>query len=246
MSRFEEINIPDGVLSERLIDFEADNDGSLWMVTEEGLFLTDAKQRQTIHFGAGSGIERNIMNEGCLGKDNRYIWVGTYNSLMMAEKKQLHNDIASSYRPKLELDYVTTGEHSAGYGDMMRINDTRELSVKWNITIPRMVIMPVLTDYSKQGRDFYEYRLDDGRWNICPLGQAITMNNLTPENTHCRYAWPESRRTPFPIQSAPTLPHCFTQKYSSQQLWYCYCGGGTDGVVIPTYCCGNTYRPKTH
>ena len=180
MSRFEEINIPDGVLSERLIDFEADNDGSLWMVTEEGLFLTDAKQRQTIHFGAGSGIERNIMNEGCLRKDNRYIWVGTYNGLMMAEKKQLHNDIASSYRPKLELDYVTTGEHSAGYGDMMRINDTRELSVKWNITIPRMVIMPVLTDYSKQGRDFYEYRLDDGRWNICPLGQAITIDNLTP------------------------------------------------------------------
>lgn len=180
MSSFGEIDIPDGMLSERLTDIEADGDGSLWMVTEEGVFLTDATGRHIIHFGAGSGIERNMMGEGCLGKDSQHVWVSTYNGLMMAEKKRLYKDITSAYRPKMELDYVNVGELSAGYGEMMVINDSHELSVAWNVTTPRLVMMPVLTDYSKQSRDFYEYRTDNGKWHFQALGQPITIGNLTP------------------------------------------------------------------
>lgn len=182
MNKFREISIPNGVLSERLIDFKTDDNGCLWLVTEEGVFLTDAHQRQVIHVGTGYGIGRNIMSNGCIGTDRKYVWVGTYDGLMIADKKELRQYITSAYHPIVELDYVTTGGRATGYGDMMRINDSRKISVDWNITTPQMVIMPVLMDYSKQGKGFYEYRLDNGEWHINPLGRAITVSHLSPGN----------------------------------------------------------------
>lgn len=180
MSNFREITLPEGVLSERLMDITADSEGNLWILTEEGVFLTDTHSSRTIHIGENFGIGSPTMATGTLGQDNIYMWVGTNDGLMMAEKKLLYDNIMSKYKPKIELDYVMTGEHTIGYGDMMRVNDSQRLTLTWNMIAPRLLAMPVLLDYSRQSREFYEYRLDDNEWNISPLGQAITMNHLMP------------------------------------------------------------------
>lgn len=179
MSDYGEIALPTYAMSECIFNVEPNGDSTFWITTEKGLFYVNPKENTCIHLAQNSGLEGRMIAAGSVGTNDRYVWIGTDQGLMVAEKKRLELLNKKTDILPMTLDYVFRGSLPMGSGELMRINDTKEIVLPWNVVADKLVVMPAFFDYSEQTDNIYEYSVDDGEWSGHTIGEVIELQGLS-------------------------------------------------------------------
>ena len=179
MNNYGEIPLPSYAMNECIFNVLPNGDGTLWMTTEKGLFFVNPMTNTCIHLAHNSGLEGRVVVAGSLGTNNRYVWIDTDEGLMIAEKKLLKNLSKRSNILPMTLDYIFRGSQPMTVGEMVRVNDSKEIVLAWNFFSDKLVLMPVLFDYSEQKDNIYEYSFDDAEWHGNTIGEVIELHNLS-------------------------------------------------------------------
>lgn len=180
LAHFGELTLPDGVLKENFRRYlPLDHDISL-IITEQGLFRIDNKKQSLIHLTESSGLCGQVLAPASLGCDKDWLWVGTNDGLMMARRSQLQGDSLGTANKPIEIDYLFEGERLMTQSETMRVNDSRHISIGWNMGMRKLTVMPVVIDYANHANELYEYRIDEQPWTTTTYGQVTEIKGLLP------------------------------------------------------------------
>lgn len=178
MTRFGDMEMPDYVFNECCFDIMPDDDGSLWLLTEKGLFYYYKKRGVAVHLTPSCGILGTTITPGSLGVDSQHVWVGTDEGLMVADKMRFYKMLESDMYVPFVCDYIVKGDKPVSYGELMRVNDTKEVVLSWNLVSSRLVLRPALLDFVDYDGIIYEYRVDDGEWNAKMFGDEVIIDRM--------------------------------------------------------------------
>lgn len=205
MNRFGEVALPSGVLEEKCFDLAVDTGGVKYLVTEHGLFRID--KGSAIHLSTSWGMSGSIVLSGTLGLNNRYVWVGTNDGLMVADKSSFLADSLVKLRIPIEADMIVIGAHVFTNGELLAANDRRELRVAWNFLAQKVSVTPVPADFMLHRGETYEYRIgDSGRWRMGSIGRQIELDGLSPgrHKLYIRMSGLDSTTVCYEIQVYPS------------------------------------------
>lgn len=179
MQHFGRLQLPDGLLDERCIDLAIDRQGRYWMVTEKGLFGYDAGSGQVWQMGPCVGLRGTHFNGGTLKvDDNNRLWVGTNEGLYYLDIDSLNRQTGIPHF-RVGVEHVIVGSTHYELGDLLRINDTRELRVGWNLLTQKLVMELVTDDYTQQTNRRYLWRMDnDTTWTTVEQGRPLVLSAL--------------------------------------------------------------------
>lgn len=177
MKHFGEIQLPTDILSERCCGFLPDKNGICYITTEKGLFSIDRNKHTVVHFSERNGITGTAVNPPDM--DDKHIWLGTTDGLLVADKQQLEPKNMSKTMMPIEIDQLSTGDHVWSNGKLLQANDQREIAVGWNLMAQRLYIRPTILDFARHEDEICEYRIDRQEWHKQQIGQLIDIKGLT-------------------------------------------------------------------
>lgn len=181
MKDFGQLEIPRGIIDESCSDFLDDGNGRYWIVSEKGLFCLKYDMSGVMHFGIATGLTGDITNSLSLTKDDKgNIWIVTNDGLKHMSLKDVKKsfDIAKF---NILVNNATVGSHLLSNGELQKLNDTRTISLGWNVVAEKLVIRPTPPDYTQQTIKIMEYSTDRGKtWKMVKAGEYIVMENLAP------------------------------------------------------------------
>lgn len=211
MSSFGEVTLPQGVLEEKCLDLAVDSGGVKYIVTERGMFRIDSTDGTMLHISDAWGISGSIVHTGTLALDSHHVWVATNDGLMMADKREFCADSLADIHMPIEADMVIVGSRELTNGEMLMVNDRRELRVEWNFIAQKVVLTPTPVDFRQHRGGIYEYRMDkDGLWRMNGMGQPVVMEGLTPghHKLYIRMSGLESTTVGYDIYVYPSALFC--------------------------------------
>lgn len=184
MKRFGQLQLPSGLLDEGCYTFMDDFQGSYWIVTDKGLFRMDYALNNLQHFGYGEGLKSLLVNTVLLSPDgDGKIWVATSNGLLSVDQKALDRWQKSTKYSVLLYRIRRGGDLLSGTEESL-VNETRHISLRWNMTSTSLCVEPLLNDFACQDGRLYEYKLDGEKiWTFTRNGEEMSIRHLTP-GTH--------------------------------------------------------------
>ena len=206
MTRFGEIPVPTSVLEEKCYGFLPDANGILYMVTEKGFFRMDNNDRSMIHLSHSEGLLGSIIYIGSLGMNERQLWVGTNEGLMIADKQSFSHKAIAAVRLSMEIDYLFNGDQPQPKSVLMDINDQHVIRADWNLLQRRLTLSPAFLDFAQHDGEIYEYRIDQGAWQSQQVGNPMRVKGLWPgrHTLEIRLSGMESTLTHYSIYVYPT------------------------------------------
>lgn len=209
MTDYGEIRLPEGVVDESCEDILPVGDNLYWIVSESGLFFWNDRSRQIAHYGAGAGLTGNRVCIHTLSiDDDQRLWAGTSDGLksLNPNRTMASGKIVSS---NVVANTVSVGSHSLTNGELLRVNDEKDIRVEWNFLTNRLVMTFAIPDLSPNDKKVYEYRLDySDEWTILCDDKELTLSNLKLGTHHLeiRAAGFAKTATTFSIRVIPNLP----------------------------------------
>lgn len=177
MTDFGELKLPSRLMEESCYDFIDDFSGHYWLSSEKGLFCMDYNLKSATHFGAGEGVNSNVVYSINI-KQNKKIWIGTDNGLLSLQKNALHK-WATNNTYKVLIYNLRKGSKQQNTGDDRIVNANKTIHLNWNITSAKLYLSPILNDYALQDGRVYEYSLDGNHtWTLVMDGQEIMLSHL--------------------------------------------------------------------
>lgn len=180
-THFQRLPLPAGVVDEWCLNIAFDATGGLWLVTEKGLFRMEGTDVR--HFGAMHGLQGSHVNGSSLTMDShRRLWVGTDDGLFWLRTDSLTASSPSSQPPRIGIDQANEGSKLWSPGGLLLLNDSRRMSIGWNLTTRRVTLLPAVNDFTAQADARYEWRLDGSEaWQLLPGGRStVVLPNLLP------------------------------------------------------------------
>lgn len=211
MSHFGEIELPDNILTENCRAYLPSIDGLSFIVSERGLFRLDRNNKTQINLAESSGMRGHMLATHAIGTDDKYLWVGTSDGLMIASKSALVDSTLGIKHNPMEIDYLFDGERRLSLGETMRVNDQHTIRIGWNFGSRKLVINPVLADFAKHGNEMYEYSIDGKQWRTVQYGTAIEIRHLFlgHHTLAIRLAGLSGTMTKYDISAYPTTAFYF-------------------------------------
>ncbi len=176
MTDFGELELPIAFADKWCRSFVDDMRGHYLLTSERGVFCFDYGLKEMIHFGYGEGLRGDMINDMGMDADGT-LWVATSQGLFHAKVK----DIGAWSHPgqfQIKLYYIRQGSDLLTPYDEYMVNETRRITLHWNFRSEVLQLKATLLDYSKQRGRLYEYRLDDGDWQLLSDGEDIGIRRL--------------------------------------------------------------------
>lgn len=204
MKHYGELSLPVTLPDVWCRDFIDDMSGHYWISSEMGLFRLDYDGSGLLRLGSGAGLKGSHINE--MSYDGQWLWVATSEGLYYFSPKDFAKwSINSSY--KLYLYQIRRGSQLLSSGEELLVNETKRLTVDWNLGAEQLHLMPVLLDYAQQSGRMYEYSIDGQQWNMVLPGGGIVLDGLSlgSHKLSVRLAGISGTMTDFQLTVSPSL-----------------------------------------
>lgn len=162
----------DGLLSNTIMAIAEDADESLWLSTRHGLSRLDPDTGEVVNHVTASGLPVSNFNSGAADADDRYIYFGSANGLLVIRK-------GSSLETRSPSPVRTTQVQTTAKGAQLE-------SVSWRgepIMLPYGQVLSLafaVMDFSESPHE-YAYRLDtDDKWIRLGARRDVTFFGLAP------------------------------------------------------------------
>lgn len=158
--------------------FLDDRKGHYWIGTEHGLFCLNYANSEIFHFGNGEGLRGELINEMEMDAQG-VLWVATSQGLFSLSPddfrawKQYEQYRVQLYDIRLGADLMD------GAAECL-VNENREIWLSWNFGSEVLQAGAVLMDYALQAGRIYEWRVDEGEWQVASDEKAISIRGLLP------------------------------------------------------------------
>lgn len=179
MSSFGEWQLPEGLLDERCNAVVDDHRGHYWIDTEKGIYRINYDMTQPVLFDAGVGLTSNMATNQRLFVGNDTLWANSNDGLKWLDLRQLDGmDTGADehYRYRIGITTAVVNGRPVSSGQLLRIVDSQELHLKWNLLPERLVIHPHTTDYVEDDNVMFEYSLDGSEWRLADPGRPIVLS----------------------------------------------------------------------
>ena len=180
MRRFGQLSLPSSIVKENCRRYLDLGNGNSLIVTEQGLFRIDNRKKSLIYLAEGTGLKGQVITPASLGCNDQWLWVGTNEGLMIAQRSRLNTDSINMVSRPMEIDYLFEGESMMTQSETMTVNDKREIHIGWNMGMRKLALMPVLADYANHNGETLEYRIDFRPWEKAVYGQVLEIRDLIP------------------------------------------------------------------
>lgn len=148
-----------------------------WMATEVGMFRQDADMGSFRKFSTESGLNsKEFSNNAIYLDDKDILWTGTMDGLYYANVKDI--DRYDAGNACIELDDIMFDRRLAEDKEMVAAVRQNTIQLPYNFGTKDLSFMPVLLNYSNQNGLCFEYRINDGEWQVQRINQRITIENL--------------------------------------------------------------------
>jgi len=174
MRKFGRLDIPKSILIEGCYTFVDDYSGRYWMITESGLFCMSYNYDNYRHFGPEYGL---IGIPRLLVTDQDTLWVGTDNGVYSVNLKEI-DKVDRGIKRAIYPGILFFGSDPANRGKILKVIDTKEISVSWNFSSEKILFRPLASGFPNTDGIFYEYRIDNGKWTLLNKNQAIAIMAL--------------------------------------------------------------------
>ena len=174
MSRYGEISLPIR-LTDKWCRSMADASSRLWLASERGLLGIDSEGRNIIQLGEGEGLWGDQISEVSITGDT--LWVATSAGLFFTTQHELDQWTVRQGR-QVTLYNVRKGSDLISPEEMTLLSNQHKIRLTWNFTSQPLQVEPLLLDYARQDGRLYEYKIDDGQWQIVEDGQVIDVRCL--------------------------------------------------------------------
>ena len=204
MEHFGELTLPVSLADRWCRGMVDDGRGRLWLASERGLLGIDYEGRNLVQIGEGEGLVGSNISEIALYSDST-LWVATSDGLFYTTCEALHQR-SDHISHRMTLYNVRVGSDLLTSGEMSEMSEKNTIRLTWNLTSQVLQAEPLLLDYARQRGRFYEYRIDDGDWQLVDDSQPIAVRNLLlgSHQLTVRMAGVEATETMYQLKVAPS------------------------------------------
>ncbi|MDY0344888.1 MAG: response regulator, partial [Lentimicrobium sp.] len=160
---------------------EGDNQGNLWVTTNQGLSLIDTKTKNVRSYNVDDGLINFEYTDGASWFDEASgrLFVG---GTMGIDIVQTRNIRFSSYFPPIGINRLSIRNQLVEPGEesvlQSRINHQQSLDLKYNQNALSFQVAPLAFWGQERYRISYRLKNFDDNWTINPPNQAIAFTNL--------------------------------------------------------------------
>lgn len=176
MKDFGELQLPITLPDIWCREFLDDGKGHYWIASEMGLFRVNYQAEGMLRIGESEGLLGQHINE--LRQDvGGNVWVGTSKGLYRMDAGRL-----DAWQTRnifhMHLYHIRRSDELLSKGEEQLVNEQHRIKLLWNISTETLQMETVLLDYARQTGRFYEYRLNEGAWNVIKDGEPFSLRNL--------------------------------------------------------------------
>lgn len=177
MQQYGKFSVMDKFSDEKCYGLVNDKNGYYWVNTENGLYLQDSTLRELMHFGYGEGLTGDLVN--ALGLDNHgKLWLATSDGLLETKQDAIKLWRKSSTY-KVFIFELTVDDKPVPMASEYMVNDSKQVSLSWNLRSQKLSFTPILSDYAKPFGRVFEYKLDGSKeWKVVSAGKNVTISSL--------------------------------------------------------------------
>lgn len=171
MRHYGELQLPIRLPDVWCRDFVDDQNGHYWIGSEMGLFRLDYDCKNLLRLGSGAGLKGTHINE--MSFDGKRLWIATSEGLYHFSPEQFETwSINSQF--KMHLFNIRRGSKLLSSGEEQTVNETHQITLKWNMGADVLSLESVLMDFAQQAGRMYEYQMDGGGWiPVFPNSQIV-------------------------------------------------------------------------
>ncbi len=176
---YENISTSDGVCNNTIYGTETDNEGNLWISTENGITRFSLDNGSAESYNDKNGLLFNLFSEATIAKKSSgEIYIGNYKGFVCIHPQNVGKE---TYEEQIVVTNIYVNGKEAGIGNILSESSlyTKEINLRYNennISIDYMGVN--LTDPTAVR---YRYKLDglDKDWNNVGKSERATYTNLT-------------------------------------------------------------------
>jgi ligand-binding sensor domain-containing protein/AraC-like DNA-binding protein len=211
MTSFGKIEINPKVFSESCLFVEGDANGRYWMATEHGLFYFDKAFKNFVQFGNMDGLYATEYSTVACNVDAQgHVWIGTTSGLFEADTHNILKRHLRASAPVIATDLRVNGQVLDDDAAQQFIG-RQSLWLPWNFASAVCTFRLILLNYVNPHDIYYEYRMDNGEWNVATDKEIITLSTLLPgsHTLSVRLAGAEGGETSYKLYVYPDLAFFF-------------------------------------
>ncbi|MDD3742063.1 MAG: response regulator [Lentimicrobiaceae bacterium] len=162
---------------------EADNQGNIWVTTNQGLSLVDVKTKNVRSYNADDGLINVEYSDGAslFDETSGRLFVGGTMGIDIIYTRDIQ---FSSYFPPLAINRLSIRNQVVEPGTesvlQARINHQQRLNLKYNQNALSFQVAPLAFWGQERYRISYRLKNHDNAWTINPPHQPIAFTNLPP------------------------------------------------------------------
>ena len=176
MTDFGELLLPVSFSDKWCRGITDDMQGHYLFASERGVFRFDYTLQEIQHFGYGEGLCGSYINDMSMD-DNGLLWVSTSQGLYFGDMASLDTWEQDTHY-KVQLFNIRRGSDILASDEEYRVNEEHRISLTWNFTSEVLQLRFLLLDFAKPTGRMYEYRLDDGDWQLKDAADEIDIRHM--------------------------------------------------------------------
>ena len=176
MDKYGELSLPVQLADKWCRSIADDGHGRLWLTSEHGLLGIDYQGNGFVRLGEGEGLFGNQLSEVQIYSDST-LWIATTGGLFHTSLADV-NKWLIQHNSQVMLHNVRKGSDLSNRSEMKQLIENKEISISWNLSSQVLQAEPLLMDYAHHKGRFYEYKVDDGTWELIEDGQIIDVRGL--------------------------------------------------------------------
>ncbi|MBR6251468.1 MAG: response regulator [Bacteroidales bacterium] len=179
-AHFTAYTLSDGLCNNFVYSITEDNDGNIWVATENGLSKFNTDTEAIISYNEASGMSLNCFTEAASTKlHNGKIAIGAYNGFLIVTPSQLST---TPYKGELALTRLLVSNKDAEIGEHTPISESITTAKEVNLSYlqPNFTIEYQLLDFTEPTNVRYAYMLKgiDDDWNYVGNSTRATYTSL--------------------------------------------------------------------
>jgi len=177
------INFKQKELNSSIFSIIEDNDGCLWIATQNGIVKYNHKTKEIKTFDSSDGLQGNIFNERSVYKDSKgYLYFGGNNGFnrFLPIEPIIDTSTPTLFIKQLKLQNIPVSLNSKNSPLQKHIHFTNEILLDHNQKI--ITIEFIALHMAKASKNQYRYKLEgfEDRWFNSGNKRGITYTNLSP------------------------------------------------------------------
>lgn len=154
------------------------NHKNYWIGTERGLFCFDEKFATCSKFSEASGMNsRQFSSDAMSITDGKQLWVGTMEGLYYADLDKVAGDKHQNY--KILIDDISVNDVKMSDNEMETVFNNNSIRLSYHWGVDKLSFVPVLLNLANLNNICYEYRINDGEWNVLVTGDKVECSDFS-------------------------------------------------------------------